>query len=117
MRISVEIPGLEIGLYAIRDIRVHGIDTPEKRPKRKGRTQPGLAREKAAAKAARQAAIALLESNGLQFQVTNIQLGKYAGRVLGSVIVDGVDLGDHLISLGLAKSYDGGTKPDWGWEQ
>ena len=36
VRIEVEIPSLEVGFWISRDIRINGIDTPEKRPKRAG---------------------------------------------------------------------------------
>jgi micrococcal nuclease len=34
-------------------------------------------------------------------------------RILADVYVDGVHLGDHLLKTGLAKPYDGKTKPKW----
>ena len=36
VRIEVEIPSLEVGFWISRDIRINGIDTPEKRPRRVG---------------------------------------------------------------------------------
>ena len=34
-------------------------------------------------------------------------------RLMADVVVDGVDLGQELLSLGYAYSYDGGTKKEW----
>ena len=53
VKLQVTIPELEVGFYLSRDIRVNGIDTPEKRPRKKGRTPEGIKREKAAAAEAR----------------------------------------------------------------
>ena len=40
--------------------------------------------------------------------------GKY-GRLLVEVVCDGINAGDALIEVGLARRYDGGTKDDTPW--
>jgi endonuclease YncB( thermonuclease family) len=40
-------------------------------------------------------------------------MGKYGGRVLGDVIIDGEPLSKKLIASGYAIPYDGGTKKSW----
>lgn len=105
-------------LYAVTDIRVAGIDTPEKRPKKAGRTPESLAREKAAAAEATREVQQLLESNNMEFVVAAPQQGKYSGRTVAKVYVGKakIDVGQYLINKGLAYPYDGGTKQafdDW----
>ncbi len=39
--------------------------------------------------------------------------GKYAGRVVARVVVDGEDLAEELIVAGLARVYDGGPRQGW----
>ena len=39
--------------------------------------------------------------------------GKYAGRVVARVVVDGEDLAEELIIAGLARAYDGGQRQGW----
>lgn len=89
VRIEVNIPALEVGFYLVRDIRIFGIDTPEKRPRKAGRTPESRANEKAAANRARAYLIGLLSDNDFQSEL--------------------------MIQAGHAKPYDGGTKPDWNW--
>lgn len=84
-------------------IRIKGIDTPEmkdKRPKIKK-----LARQAKAFAASR-----LL--NGKKILLTNIKRGQYF-RIVATVWIDGVNLGDELIKHGLAKRYGGGKKSKW----
>ena len=45
--------------------------------------------------------------------VSDVSLGKYAGRALGSVSVAGKDLVEALISAGHGRSYDGGARGSW----
>ena len=107
-------------VYVKFSLRVAGIDTPEKRVSKKNRdgtarSEQSRSREKAASLAARDAVISLLRANKYQFVVVNPKIGKYAGRFVCDVEVNGQSLGLYLIEEGLAKAYDGGTKPDWGW--
>lgn len=113
VRISIEIPSLEVGFWITRDIRINGIDTPEKRPWRAGRTAESLLAEKAAAKQARDYLIGILEANDFAFEVGDVGYGKYAGRVLADVFVAGENVSNLMIEAGHAKAYDGGKKPVW----
>ena len=113
VRIEVEIPSLEVGFWLSRDIRINGIDTPEKRPKRAGRTAESLTNEKAAAREARLFLIDLLQANGFQFEIGDVGYGKYAGRVLADVFINGENVAEIMIGAGHAKAYDGGKKPVW----
>jgi len=45
--------------------------------------------------------------------VSEVQLGKYAGRVLGKLSKEGKDLGEALIEAGHAKPYSGGKRKPW----
>ena len=122
-------PGIESrvdGIYSITNIRIAGIDTPEKRPIRAGRTEASLQREKERATAAtdflKQLILENSEDDGtLGFMIQNPELDKYAGRVVADVICfkDGipVDVAEALLEIGHAVVYTGGTKThDWGAE-
>ncbi len=122
-------PGIERradGIYSITDIRIAGIDTPEKRPIRGNRSEASLQREKERAAAATEfLKQLLLESSGdnstLGFVIQNPQPDKYAGRVIADVLCvrDGlfIDVAEALLDAGHAVVYDGGTKThDWGAE-
>ena len=122
-------PGIERradGIYSITDIRIAGIDTPEKRPIRGDRTEASIQREKERAEAAMDFLKQLLIDNSkddgtLGFVVQNPELDKYAGRTVADVICfkDGVftDVAEALLEAGHAVVYDGGTKThDWGAE-
>ena len=122
-------PGIERradGIYSITDIRIAGIDTPEKRPIRGDRTEASIQREKERAEAATDFLKQLLLDNSkddgtLGFVIQNPELDKYAGRTVSDVICfkDGVstDVAEALLEAGHAVVYDGGTKThDWGAE-
>ena len=113
VRIEIDIPSLEVGFYLVRDIRINGIDTPEKRPKRAGRTLESITREKAAAREARLFLIDLLKQNDFEFEIGDVGYGKYAGRVLADVYVAGTEVSDLLIKAGHARPYHGGGKVDF----
>ena len=102
------------GIYVQNGIRIAGIDTPEMRPSKSGRTQRSRENEKKAARNARDAVIRLLEVNAFVFTITNVDMDKY-GRVLAVVYAGDVNVGEYLIANRLALRYDGGTKaqPDW----
>ncbi len=116
-------PGVFItkrGIEIETDIRIAGIDTPEKRASTKNadgslRSEASRAKEKAAALASRQALIDLLKANGNRFSLSDPILGKYAGRTVADVAVNEIDVATTLIRLGHAKPYFGGTKPEWNW--
>jgi endonuclease YncB( thermonuclease family) len=84
-------------------IRINGIDTPEITDKR-----PAI--KELAIKARDYVQQRLLKS--CVIELINVQRDKYF-RLLADVYVDGVNLADELIRAGLAKPYDGKTKPEW----
>lgn len=116
-------PGVIIdadGVYIVTDIRIAGIDTPEKRTSTKNadgspRSEASRNKEKAAAVAARQALIDIIKNNNNKISLTDPQHGKYAGRTVADVAVGEMDVASLLIQHGHAKPYDGGTKPEWNW--
>jgi len=85
------------------NVRINGIDTPELR----GKCQA----EKEQAQQARDRTQALA---GEQVTLSQIFLGKFAGRVVANVSTDdGTDIGQTLIAEGLARPYDGGPRAGW----
>ncbi len=50
---------------------------------------------------------------GAAVQLTNIRHGKYAGRVVADVWVDGRKLADLLIAENLGRPYHGGRREGW----
>lgn len=85
-------------------VRVGGIDTPENRGK--------CAAEKAKARAATDFLRALVADGHIT--LTNIQYGKYAGRVVADVSTsDGTDVSQRLIDAGHARAYHGGKRQGW----
>lgn len=110
----------ERGVEIETDIRIAGIDTPEKRVSTKNpdgslRSEASRERERSAAAASRQALIDLLKANDNRFSISDPIHGKYAGRVVADVAIRELDVASMLIQQGHAKAYDGGRKPDWGW--
>ena len=90
------------GLTARTAVRVDGVDTPEIR----GMCQA----EKDMAVRARDFVRATV---GAQVQLTSVRLGKYAGRVVADVWVDGRKLSDLLIAENLGRPYHGGRREVW----
>lgn len=80
-------------------IRINGIDAPELRSK--------CETEKIKARASKQALIRLLTSN---VELRNIKYGKWAGRVVADVFIDGENIADIMVDLGYARRYDGKSK-------
>lgn len=108
------------GVEIETDIRINGIDTPEKRASTKNadgspRSEASRNREKAAAAVSRQALVNLLTLHDYRFTVLNPVHGKYAGRTVADCVIGGVNVAEYLIKMGHAKPYSGGTKPDWNW--
>ena len=104
------------------DIRINGIDTPEKRPlkkKRDGtlRSEVGRSNEKYAAAQSRLALLNLLQENQLKFVISNPIIGKYAGRMVATVQIRGIDVAQFLIENNNALPYDGGKKTELDWEK
>jgi len=107
------------GIEIVTDIRIGGIDTPEKRTSTKNpdgskRSEASRQREKTAAAAARQALIDMLKGAKV-ISLSNPIHGKYAGRTVADLAVDDTDVATKLIEAGHAKPYDGGTKTQWNW--
>tara|TARA_R110002049_G_scaffold309107_1_gene517125 strand:+ start:136883 stop:137350 length:468 start_codon:yes stop_codon:yes gene_type:complete len=98
--IYVAIPGLP-GEIANMSVRVRGVDTPEIRGKCES--------EKNLAKQARDYARNRLKS-AKSVEFCEPEWGRYGGRVVASVRIDGSPLDVELISNGLARAYDGKTK-------
>lgn len=113
-------------LYAVTDIRIKGMDTPEKKPSTKykdGTPRPEAERdaERAAAALASAELLMLLEGNNMALVVANPEPDKYFGRVVADVFIDDLNVADYMIEKGLAYPYDGGTKMEfhewWGKEK
>lgn len=122
-------PGVERrvdGIYSVTDIRIAGIDTPESRPTRAGRTEASLQREKDRAAAATDFLKQILLENSKDdgtfgFVIRNPQPDKYAGRIVAEVICVkaevSINVANALLEAGHAVVYTGGTKThDWGAE-
>ncbi len=98
--IYVQLPGLP-GEIAKMSVRVRGVDTPEIRGK--------CASEKELANKARDyARQSLKQARKVEF--CEPEWGRYGGRVVASVRIDGRALDQDLIHAGLARPYDGKTK-------
>lgn len=92
-------PGITVRV----SVRVAGVDTPELRGRCAG--------EKALAREARDFTRAAV---GDRVILRNIRRGKYAGRMIAEVRVDGgADLAAMLIAAGLGRPYDGGRRRPW----
>ncbi|KZC99983.1 nuclease [Thalassospira sp. MCCC 1A02898] len=98
--IYVAIPGLPDEI-ANMSVRVRGVDTPEMR----GQCDS----EKQLAQKARDYARQRLKS-ATSVQFCEPEWGRYGGRVVASVKIDGSPLDLELIENGLARPYDGKTK-------
>lgn len=116
-------PGIFItkrGIEIETDIRINGIDTPEKRVSTKNadgspRSVKSRERERRAAAASRQALVDMLITNDGRLSISDPILGKYAGRTVADVAIKEIDVATQLIQQGHAKPYTGGTKPNWNW--
>ena len=111
----------ENGFYIETDIRIAGIDTPEKRPSTKTGTVPHARKrveitKSTPAQASRNALIGLLRRHNFEFKITAPQQGKYAGRTVAHCRVGDIDVSEYLIEKGHALPYDGGTKTHVNWE-
>ena len=99
----MSLPGLPSVFGAHLQVRLAGIDTPEKR----GRSE----REKVLAQQAQQFVQALL-ARAQHIQLQDPQRDK-CFRLQARVVADGQDVSEALIQAGLAVRYDGGTKAGW----
>ena len=98
-------------------VRIRGIDTPEL-PAASYRKTGKLGRSSCD----KEAELAILATKALvdmtkdtDFMVLRqIEWGKFGGRIVARVDIDGYDVATRLMSLGLAVAYDGGKKThDW----
>ena len=86
-------------------VRLLGVDTPELR---------GACGEERDLAALSRDLTAELAGAGAEISLSDIQLGKFAGRVLARVVTAaGVDIGQALIDAGLARAYGGGRRASW----
>jgi len=98
-------------------VRINGIDTPEM-PAASYAITGKLGRAKCVKEAelalkAKQFVLDATKGHPIM-TVSNFGYGKYASRILGTVTVNGVDIGQALIDNNLAVPYDGGAKiMDW----
>lgn len=89
-------------------VRINGIDTPES-TKRFALCE----KERLLGIQATEFVKQLVAQHTLMV-VTDTEWDKYGGRLLGTVYVNGINVGQALIDAGLAKPYFGsGPKPDW----
>jgi len=84
-------------------IRIRGIDTPERG------WRADCDKEKQLAEDARQYLSELI-GNSRTMKVTNFKYGKWGGRIVADVRINGIDIGPELIKKGYAVEYDGGTR-------
>jgi micrococcal nuclease len=93
-----------------RSVRIANIDTPEKRTRNLIEKNAGLAATHAAAKWFENR-----EKHDLPIMVYSLELGKYAGRIIGDFreLISGPYLGSWMIGLGFARDYDGGKRKKW----
>ena len=86
-------------------VRLRGVDTPEKDGRAKCET------EKQAGQAATAFTKAVLE--GAAVTVRNPAWGKWGGRVIADLIVDGQSLAALLLDAGHGRPYGGGKRESW----
>jgi len=91
------------GLTKTTKLRLSGVNTPEMRRASEC--------EKKAGQQAKEFTVQFLAPGNIV--VTDVKNGKFAGRVLGNIHVNGHSLGQALIFSGLAKPYSGGKRLPW----
>jgi len=92
------------GLEAKASVRIDGVDTPEIRGKCEAEKQKAIE--------ARDYVKSLIL--GEMVMLENVRHGKYAGRVVAGVFLDGgVSLSEKIISQGLGREYHGGARAGW----
>lgn len=101
--IRVQIPGWPNIVGQNMPVRILGIDTPELRGK--------CAEEKARARAARDRLRAILPK-GRRIELRQIDRGKYF-RLLAEIWIEDQNIGQGLVTQGLAAAYQGGPRPVW----
>jgi len=104
-RVAYVIDGDTFRLASGERIRIAGIDAPETQPR-----QAKCARERAAGRAARETARALLTGRTVRIE----RVGRSYDRTVARVWVDGRDLASELVRRGAARAWPRGRpKPDW----
>ena len=98
-------------------IRLLGIDTPEN-PAASYAVTGKLGRAscvKEAELALEAKAVVKTMADGAPYMtVDDYKWGKYGGRIVGKVYIEGIDVAAKLIQMGLAVEYNGGKKTkDW----
>ena len=90
-------------------VRLAGIDAPET-----SGACPRARRLAGEATAFVSAKLGLDDGGTSQIWLKDIRYGKYAGRIVARVVLDGgEDLGQALLAAGLAQPYDGRRRPPW----
>ena len=87
-------------------VRLDGVDTPEKGWRAKCAEERKKGRE---AKAFTKRQI----DKATRIVVRNPAWGKYGGRVIADLVLDGQSLSDVLIAKGYGRRYDGGRRKGW----
>ncbi len=96
-------------------VRMNGIDAPEMKPKKAGRTEESLKDEKEAAAHTKAELSKLILNRCVTLQISSDDKEKY-GRLLADVYIDGIHVNSHLLKERLVVSYAGGTKvPPVSW--
>ncbi len=92
------------GITAKASVRIDGVDTPEIRGKCEAEKQKAIE--------AREFVKGLVLGETVTLE--NVKHGKYAGRVVAEVFLDGgVSLAEKIISQGLGREYHGGRREGW----
>ena len=102
--VEVKVPGLPPELTYIR-VRLRNVDTPETR-------RPKCAKERDKGRAATSYTMMRVDEASEIF-VRNPEWGKYGGRVIAELILDGKSLSKALIAGGYGRAYDGGRRKSW----
>lgn len=104
--VEIEANFLPAPLKPVLNVRVLGVDTPEKAPRAKC---PAEAAGGAAATEFTKKAVA----GAKRIQIELVDWDKFGGRVLGDVVIDGKKLSQMLIDNRLARPYHGEAKQSW----
>jgi endonuclease YncB( thermonuclease family) len=104
--VDFEAKFLPAPLKPVLKLRILGIDTPEKGARALCPKEAELG-----AKATEFAKTAV--ANAKTIQIKLVSWDKFGGRVLGDLILDGVNYKDMIIKAGLAREYYGEKKSSW----
>lgn len=87
-------------------IRIRHIDTPEIGWRAKCVVEEELAK-------AAKSYVEELARNSQIMTIRNFTWGKYGGRIIADVYINGVDVGAALVDAGYAHLYEGGRRQGW----